>query len=98
VNGRPGEAYNIGNESPEVSMFELAELLARIASHEFGYRGKVVRNVSGDRDYLTDNPQRRCPVIAKAREQLGFEPEVEIMEGLRRTLVWYRDHQQAQDA
>jgi nucleoside-diphosphate-sugar epimerase len=98
VRGRAGEAYNIGNEKPEISMLTLAEMLAATARGLFGYAGKVVHSVSSDSDYLTDNPQRRCPVIAKAREELGFEPEVPIEEGLRRTLVWYRDNQQAQDA
>jgi len=98
VRGRAGEAYNIGNETPEISMLTLAGKLAESASDLFGYAGKVVRNVSGDQDYLTDNPQRRCPIIAKAREELDFEPEVSFEEGLRRTLVWYRDNQQAQDA
>jgi nucleoside-diphosphate-sugar epimerase len=98
VKGRAGEAYNIGNETPEISMLTLAEMLAAAARELFGYAGKVVHSVSSDSEYLTDNPQRRCPVIAKAREELGFEPEVPIGEGLRRTLVWYRDNQQAQDA
>ena len=98
VRGRAGEAYNIGNEKPEISMLTLAEMLAETARGLFGYTGKVVRKTSSDQEYLTDNPQRRCPIIAKAREELGFEPEVPIEEGLRRTLVWYRDNQQAQDA
>lgn len=98
VRGRSGEAYNIGNETPEISMLTLAEKLAESARDLFGYTGKVVRNVSGNQDYLTDNPQRRCPIIAKAREELDFESEVPFEEGLRRTLVWYRDNQQAQDA
>ena len=98
VRGRAGEAYNIGNESPETSMLELAEMLARIAREEFGYSGKVIRRTSQDGDYLTDNPQRRCPIIAKARTDLGFNPGVSLEEGLRRTLVWYQDNQQAQEA
>ncbi|HSP42639.1 MAG TPA: NAD-dependent epimerase/dehydratase family protein [Luteolibacter sp.] len=96
--GRAGEAYNIGNESPEISMAALAESLADIARETIGYRGRVVRQQSSERDYLTDNPQRRCPVIAKARTELGFEPTVPLEEGLRRTLVWYSANQQADDA
>lgn len=98
VRGRPGEAYNIGNETPEISMLELAELLVRIGREQFGYEGKVVSQASKDKDYLTDNPQRRCPVIEKARTELGFEPEVPLEEGMRRTLVWYRDNQEAEEA
>jgi UDP-glucuronate decarboxylase len=31
---------------------------------------------------------RRCPDIRKARLQLGYEPRVELEEGLRRFLSW----------
>ena len=34
----------------------------------FGYSGKVVHGHSAEADYLVDNPNRRCPVIDKARE------------------------------
>ena len=34
----------------------------------------------------TDDPQVRRPDIALARELLGWEPTVELREGLRRTL------------
>jgi dTDP-glucose 4,6-dehydratase/UDP-glucuronate decarboxylase len=98
VRGRPAEAYNIGNESPEISMLELAELLAGIGREQLGYQGKVVRRPSKEKEYLTDNPQRRCPIIAKARSELGFEPEVSVEDGMRRTLVWYRDNLIAEDA
>jgi UDP-glucuronate decarboxylase len=95
--GRPGEAYNIGADGPEISIAELAELMAAAARDLFGYRGRVVRRQSSDPDYLTDNPNRRCPVIAKARDELDFAPSVSLREGLERTLIWYRDHQTAEE-
>jgi nucleoside-diphosphate-sugar epimerase len=98
VRGRSAEAYNIGNESPEISMLALAQMLARIGRAQFNYTGNVVQDASKEKDYLTDNPQRRCPAIAKAKSELGFDPEISIEEGLRRTLVWYRDNQQAEEA
>lgn len=98
VRGRSGEAYNIGNESPEISMRQLAELLSGIAREQFGYPGKVVQCQSREKDYLTDNPQRRCPVIAKARSELGFEPQVPLEAGFHRTLAWYCDNQLAEEA
>lgn len=98
LRGRSGEAYNIGNERPEISMLRLAELLASIARKEFGYAGRVIHNPSPEKDYLTDNPQRRCPVIMKARTELGFEPEVPLEDGLRRTLLWYRENQHAEES
>jgi nucleoside-diphosphate-sugar epimerase len=98
LRGRSGEAYNIGSDSPEISMLDLAELVARIARENLGYTGSVARGASQEKDYLTDNPQRRCPVIAKAMTELGFHPEVSLEEGIRRTLIWYRDNQHVQEA
>jgi UDP-glucuronate decarboxylase len=97
AHGRPGEAYNIGTDGPEISIAELAERLAAAARALFGYRGRVVRRQSLDPDYLTDNPTRRCPVIAKARDELGYAPSVALDEGLARTLIWYREHQTAEE-
>jgi nucleoside-diphosphate-sugar epimerase len=95
VKGRPGEPYNIGVEQPEVSMAELAERIAGTARELFGFEGAVVRQASSDPDYLVDNPSRRCPVIAKARTELGYDPTVTLDEGLRRALVWYAGNRDA---
>jgi nucleoside-diphosphate-sugar epimerase len=96
--GRPGEAYNIGIETPEISVRELAERMVALARELLGYGGKVVRKVSADKDYLVDNPERRCPVIAKAREHFGYAPSIGLDEGLRRTLLWYRENQGGSEA
>jgi nucleoside-diphosphate-sugar epimerase len=98
VRGRPGEPYNIGVEEPEVTMAETAERVAALARELFGYQGKVVRAQSEDTNYLVDNPNRRCPIIRKAREELDYDPKITLDEGLERSLVWYRDHQEATDA
>lgn len=88
LRGRAGESYNIGCEVPEISMLELARMVARVA----GGTSRVIHQASDDRDYLTDNPQRRCPVIRKAREELDFSPTVGLEEGLERCHAYYRDH------
>jgi dTDP-glucose 4,6-dehydratase len=36
-----------------------------------------------------DDPARRRPVITRGRESLGWEPEVPLTEGLRRTIAWF---------
>ena len=92
VNGRGGEAYNIGVETPEISMRELADKVVATARELVGYEGKVVQRTSADPDYLVDNPSRRCPVITKARDQIGYHPTVTLDEGLRRSLIWYREN------
>jgi nucleoside-diphosphate-sugar epimerase len=98
VRGRPGEAYNVGVETPEISVNELADRLVRLGGELLGYNGKIVRQASKDELYLVDNPNRRCPVIRKARDELGYDPDVTLEEGLRRSLVWYSGNHEAAEA
>jgi UDP-glucuronate decarboxylase len=95
VRGGDGEPYNIGIDSPEISIGELADLAVKAAADLCGYRGKVVLGGSSEPDYLIDNPNRRCPLIDKARSQLGFNPKVSIEEGIYRSLIWYSHNQNA---
>jgi len=89
--GRNGQAYNIGVERPEISISELARKMIKIAGRYFNYKGRLRIKESKDRKYLTDNPQRRCPNIARAKSELGYNPEITLDEGLRRTLEWYSE-------
>ena len=98
LRGRAGEPYNIGIEQPEISMRELAEQVAEAAREILGYEGRVVVAESEEQDYLTDNPNRRCPDIQKARQELGFEPQVDLADGIRRSLIWYRENHDGEDA
>jgi dTDP-glucose 4,6-dehydratase/UDP-glucuronate decarboxylase len=83
-----GEPFNIGTESPEISMHALAELVIQVSGKPLC----VVFQGSDDPHYTTDNPQRRCPSIAKARELLGYRPTIDLPEGLERTWRYYLDH------
>jgi dTDP-glucose 4,6-dehydratase/UDP-glucuronate decarboxylase len=98
VKGRPGEAYNVGVEVPEISMLELAERAIALGKELFGYSGRIVRKESADKAYLVDNPNRRCPVITKARTEIGYEPQVTIDDGLRRSLIWYSGNREGSEA
>ena len=93
-----GEAYNIGVESPEMSMAELAERLADARPRPLRLRGRASSATSEEREYLVDNPTRRCPIIAKAREHLGYDPQVWLDEGLRRSMIWYAGNREAAEA
>jgi UDP-glucuronate decarboxylase len=97
VKGHGGEGYNIGTEVPEISMKDLAGKVAALGRELFGYGGKVITQASKDKDYLIDNPNRRCPVIEKARTHLGYEPKVPLDDGLRRTLIWYSGNREAEE-
>jgi nucleoside-diphosphate-sugar epimerase len=92
LRGRPGEAYNIGCDSPEISINELAERIAAAGRELFAYSGQVVRQPNPDPRYLVDNPQRRCPDVTKARSELGFVAAIGLDDGLRRSLVWYSEN------
>jgi len=98
IKGRSGEAYNIGVETPEISMLELAKRTVSIGAELFGYKGQVVQKTDLPKDYLVDNPNRRCPIITKARTELGYNPTILVDEGLRRSLIWYSGNRVAEDA
>ncbi len=98
VNGKKGESYNIGTSKPEISMMDLANKLVDIASEYSDYNGKVVKKKSTDQEYLTDNPNRRCPVIKKAVTDVGYNPQIQLEEGLARNFIWYSENQTAVEA
>jgi nucleoside-diphosphate-sugar epimerase len=88
-----GEAFNIGTETPEISMLDLAQLVIQAT----GKNLRVEFKQSEDRNYTTDNPQRRCPRIDKARQRLGYAPKVGLEEGLARLCKYYLDNPSAED-
>ena len=83
--------FNIGMDKPEISVKELADIYARAGCEIFGYSGRVSYSVSEDKEYLTHNPARRCPDITKAREKLGYNPEIEVSEGVIRFLSFVKE-------
>jgi nucleoside-diphosphate-sugar epimerase len=96
--GEPGAAYNIGVDTPEISVAELAERVVQTARELWNYQGKVIRQVSPDENYLVDNPNRRCPQITKARHDLGYNPTISLEIGLKRSLIWYDGNRAGGDA
>ena len=77
---------------------ELATQIANIAAELYGYSGKIVYKANPANDYLADNPNRRCPLINKAKHELGYKPSINLDEGLKRSLIWYYDNNTAEDA
>ncbi len=73
---------NLGNPH-ELSMLELAE---------------TIRDLSGSSSEVvfiprpTDDPTVRQPDITLARSTLGWEPEVPLAEGIKRTISWFQVH------
>jgi len=83
--GENAKPYNIGNDSEEISMNKLAKHISNILG---GIKIKLAK--SPDKDYLTDNPQKRCPVIEKAKEDLNYNPKIKTKEGVERIINWYK--------
>jgi dTDP-glucose 4,6-dehydratase len=70
------QPVNIGNPD-EFTLLELARTVVEIT----GSRSEIVFEA-----LPTDDPQVRQPDIALARELLGWQPEIDLREGLRRTI------------
>ncbi len=89
LHGRFG-TFNIGVDRPEISVSEFAEIFRAAGTAVADYGGQVRYETSQDPEYLTDNPNRRCPVIRHAREVLGYAPQIMVEEGVRRYLEFLR--------
>ena len=76
-----GQTFNIGNARSTVTIYDLALRIHRLA----GASGDIVFQPL----HYTD-VEMRIPNVDKARNLLGFEPRVELDEGLARTIAWYR--------
>lgn len=82
LDGRHTGPINIGNPG-EFTMLELAEIVIRLT----GSSSELVR-----RPLPSDDPKLRRPDITLARELLGWEPTIELSDGLERTIEWFRSH------
>lgn len=85
------EVFNIGTDKPEISIRQLAEIYAEAGKEIFGYTGQAKFAVSEDAAYLTNNPNRRCPVIDKACRLLGYQPQVTVEQGVRYFLEYIKE-------
>lgn len=76
-----GEAFNIGNPRSSLTTYHLAREIVRLSSS----RSPI--------EFIKWNfadVELRVPSIEKARNRLGFEPKVDLEDGLLRTIHWYR--------
>ncbi|MGH2740911.1 MAG: NAD-dependent epimerase/dehydratase family protein [Thermoleophilaceae bacterium] len=73
------EPVNLGNPD-ELSLLELAKLIVELTES----RSEIVFEA-----LPIDDPQVRQPDITRAKQLLGWEPEIDVREGLRRTIEHY---------
>jgi UDP-glucose 4-epimerase len=76
-----GNSFNIGNPRSTVTIYNLARLIKEItgSSSEIKFL-----------EWPCQDIELRVPNVAKARTLLGFEPKVELHEGIALTAEWYR--------
>lgn len=81
-----GLAFNIGSDH-ETSILKLARLITQLTDSS-----SRVRNVSYEKAFGPgfEETRRRVPDVRRAAEVLGFEAQVQLEEGLQRTIDWFR--------
>ncbi len=77
-----GRHFNIGNPRATTSTLELARMVIRLADS----RSEILAQ-----DISYPDVEVRVPSISEAERWLGFRPTVDLDEGLRNTLAWYRE-------
>lgn len=85
-----GEAFNAGAGEPR-SVREVVELVCRVAGTDVGPDVRGTGTPPGE-------ISRQWVDSTKLRLATGWEPRVELEEGLRRTVAWYREHIAGRDA
>jgi dTDP-glucose 4,6-dehydratase len=74
------DPVNLGNPQ-EMTLLELAKRVTRLV----GSPSSIVFQ-----PLPVDDPKIRQPDITRARTLLGWEPRVDVDEGLRQTIDWFR--------
>lgn len=77
------QPVNIGNPT-EMTILQFAELVNELTGNPAGITFKEDARIKGD-------PQTRQPDITRARTVLGWEPSVELREGLEKTVAYFKD-------
>jgi dTDP-glucose 4,6-dehydratase len=75
------QPVNLGNPT-EVTMLELAELVRRLVGSDSPVEHQPLP---------VDDPKRRRPDISTAERVLGWRPRMNLEDGLRRTIEWWRE-------
>ncbi len=76
-----GEIINIGNPN-ERKVIEVAQLIKKLTNS----KSEIIFQSIGE-----DDPKRRCPDISKAKKLLDWQPKVNLEEGLKKTIQYFKN-------
>ena len=82
-----GESFNVGNPSPEISVKDLAKMVAEFMPHPVD----LVNIDPPHAVYASSDPKRRCPDITKIQKATDYRPKYDLKTGLKRTIEWFRE-------
>ena len=78
-----GEVYNIGNESPEITILEVAKMVLKITNKCLEIRPFPA---------TAGSPVRRCPNMKKTFEIIGYHETTTLFDGIKKTYDWYKKY------
>jgi UDP-glucose 4-epimerase len=81
-----GGIFNIGTET-EISILDFARLMIEVAASPSTIRFVTQKSIYGD---SYEDVQRRVPDNSSMKKILGVQPEIDLREGLRRSIAWFR--------
>ncbi len=85
------DTFNIGNDTDEISVKKLAILFKNIGYSLFNTETNIIFKKNKDKNYLTDNPNRRLPNIKKSKILLNFSPKIDIKTGIKKYLMFLKN-------
>ena len=81
------DPVNLGNPE-EYSILQFAEIVNELTGNTAGIT-TIDRSTLSDR--VTDDPKVRCPDISRAKQVLGWEPQISLREGLTKSITHFRE-------
>lgn len=84
--GEIGQTYLFGGLYKDVNNLELVKMILKIMGKDESHIEHVLDRPGHDRRYSVD--------FSKTSQKLGWQPSVDLEEGLRKTIAWYQENQE----
>lgn len=90
------EVFNVGSDEQEIEMRHLAQIIVGLVKNE----DVEIHNIEGPNESYSEksDPGRRCPDLTKIRTMIGYDPKVNLVQGLKRFIEWVDEAMKANDS